>query len=45
MEYLSEKNKYNSNSNKLFNNINNEQRLKNKKYINKFINSNFNNDD
>ena len=45
MEYLSEKNKYNSNTNKLFNNINNEQRLKNKKYINKFINSNFNNDD
>ena len=46
MEYLSEKNKYNPNSNKLLNNYNNnEQRLKNKKYINKFINSNFNNDD
>ena len=45
MEYLLEKNKYNINSNKLVSNNNNEQRLKNKKYINKFINSNFNNDD
>ena len=45
MDYLSEKNKSNINNNT--NNLiyNNEQRLKNKKYINKFINSNFNNDD
>ena len=38
MQYLSEKNRMNNNiNNKLINN--NEQRLKNKKYINKFINS------
>ena len=45
IDYLSEKNKANINNNS--NNLiyNNEQRLKNKKYINKFINSNFNNDD
>ena len=42
MQYLSEKNRMNNNiNNKLINN--NEQRLKNKKYINKFINSNNNN--
>ena len=44
LDYLSEKNRDKINNNKLSNN-NNEQRLKNKKYINKFINSNFNNND
>ena len=43
LDYLSEKNRDKINKNKLLNN--NEQRLKNKKYINKFINSNFNNND
>ena len=45
IDYLSEKNKANINNNS--NNLiyNNEQKLKNKKYINKFINSNFNNDE
>ena len=43
MEYLSEKNRVGSHNK--YSNNNNEQRLKNKKYINKFINSNFNNND
>ena len=43
LDYLSEKNRDKINNNKLLNN--NEQRLKNKKYINKVINSNFNNND